>query len=165
MLQAGRSRGSILDEVIGFFNSPNLFSRTMALGSTQPLTEMSTRNFPAGKGRLVRKADNSPQSLRRLSRKCGILDVWQSYGLPQLVTGIKLSFYLYKSELFNNGTRGGKPATNSTASGLAYSSILKIEATCYYEMPVDFHRLYHGVIFEKIEHLRYLWDSCQQLRT
>jgi hypothetical protein len=30
----------------------------MALGSTQPLTEMSTRNLPAGKGRLARKADN-----------------------------------------------------------------------------------------------------------
>jgi hypothetical protein len=30
----------------------------MALGSTQPLTEMSTRNFPGGKGRLARGADN-----------------------------------------------------------------------------------------------------------
>jgi hypothetical protein len=30
----------------------------MALGSTQPLTEMCTRNLPWGKGRLARKADN-----------------------------------------------------------------------------------------------------------
>jgi hypothetical protein len=30
----------------------------MALGSTQPLTETSTRNLPGGKGRPVRKADN-----------------------------------------------------------------------------------------------------------
>jgi hypothetical protein len=30
----------------------------MALGSTQPLTEMSTRNFPGGKGRPAHKADN-----------------------------------------------------------------------------------------------------------
>jgi hypothetical protein len=30
----------------GFFNWPNPPSRTMALGSTQPLTEMSTRNLP-----------------------------------------------------------------------------------------------------------------------
>jgi hypothetical protein len=29
----------------------------MALGSTQPLTEMSTRNLPVGKGRPARKAD------------------------------------------------------------------------------------------------------------
>jgi hypothetical protein len=30
----------------------------MALGSTQPLTEMSTRNLPGGKGRPAREADN-----------------------------------------------------------------------------------------------------------
>jgi hypothetical protein len=30
----------------------------MALGSTQPLTEMSTRNLSEGKGRPMRKADN-----------------------------------------------------------------------------------------------------------
>jgi hypothetical protein len=30
----------------------------MALESTQPLTEMSTRNFPGGKERPVRKGDN-----------------------------------------------------------------------------------------------------------
>jgi hypothetical protein len=30
----------------------------MTLGSTWPLTEMSTRNLPEGKGRQARKADN-----------------------------------------------------------------------------------------------------------
>jgi hypothetical protein len=30
----------------------------MALGSTQPLTEMNTRNIPGGKKQLERKADN-----------------------------------------------------------------------------------------------------------
>jgi hypothetical protein len=30
----------------------------MALGSTQPLTEMSTRSLPGGKGRPARKVDN-----------------------------------------------------------------------------------------------------------
>jgi hypothetical protein len=30
----------------------------MALGSIQPLTEMSTRNPPVGKGRSAREADN-----------------------------------------------------------------------------------------------------------
>jgi hypothetical protein len=30
----------------------------MSLGSTQPLTEMSTRNLSGGKGRPARKADN-----------------------------------------------------------------------------------------------------------
>jgi hypothetical protein len=33
----------------GFSNIPNASSRTMARGSTQPLTEMSTRNLPGGK--------------------------------------------------------------------------------------------------------------------
>jgi hypothetical protein len=41
--------GSIPD-VIGFFNWPNPFSRTMALGSTQPLTGMSARNLPGPAG-------------------------------------------------------------------------------------------------------------------
>jgi hypothetical protein len=50
--------GSTHDEVIWFFNWPNPSSRTMALGSTQPLPEMSTRNLPGGKGSSARKADN-----------------------------------------------------------------------------------------------------------
>jgi hypothetical protein len=40
--------GSIPDEVIGYFSLPNPSSHTMALGSTQPLTEISTRNIPGG---------------------------------------------------------------------------------------------------------------------
>jgi hypothetical protein len=57
MLQAGRSRVRVPDEV-DFFNLPNPSSRTMALGSIQPLTEMSTRNFLGGKKRPARRADN-----------------------------------------------------------------------------------------------------------
>jgi hypothetical protein len=51
-------RGFNSDEVIGFFNWPNPSSRIMALGSTQPLTEMSTRNLLGGKVRPARKAEN-----------------------------------------------------------------------------------------------------------
>jgi hypothetical protein len=50
--------GSIPDEVIGFFSGPNPSSRTMVLGSTQSLIEMSTRNFPEVNGWPARKADN-----------------------------------------------------------------------------------------------------------
>jgi hypothetical protein len=50
--------GTNPDEVIGFFNWPNISSRTMALGLTQPLIEMNIRNHPGGKGRPARKADN-----------------------------------------------------------------------------------------------------------
>jgi hypothetical protein len=53
MLQAS----SIPDEVDFFFNLPNPSIRTTALGSTQPLTKMSTKNLPRGKGRPARKAD------------------------------------------------------------------------------------------------------------
>jgi hypothetical protein len=50
--------GSIPEEDIGFFNWPNPSSRTVALESTQSLTEISTRNLPGDKGRPARKADN-----------------------------------------------------------------------------------------------------------
>jgi hypothetical protein len=50
-------RGNI-EMTLRKINGPNTSSRTMALGSTQPLTEMSTRNLPGGKGRPARKADN-----------------------------------------------------------------------------------------------------------
>jgi hypothetical protein len=45
-------------DVIGFFNWPTPSSRTMDLGWTWPLTEMSARNLPGGKGRPVHEADN-----------------------------------------------------------------------------------------------------------
>jgi hypothetical protein len=40
--------GSIPDGVVGFFRWHNPSDRTMALGSTQPLTEMSTRSISWG---------------------------------------------------------------------------------------------------------------------
>jgi hypothetical protein len=57
-LSSRRVTVSIPDEVIGFLNLPNPSSRTMSLGSTQRLTEMSTRNLPVGKGLPARRADN-----------------------------------------------------------------------------------------------------------
>jgi hypothetical protein len=50
MLQTGRSRVSFPMRSLDFLN--------MALGSTQPLTEMSTRNRPGVKVRPARKADS-----------------------------------------------------------------------------------------------------------
>jgi thymidylate synthase len=51
-------KGSNLDEVISFFNTPNPSRRTIAIASVQSLTEMSTRNLPGRKGRSGRKVDN-----------------------------------------------------------------------------------------------------------
>jgi hypothetical protein len=57
MLLSGRSQVRFPMRSLNFFNLSNPCSRTMALGSTQPLTEMSTRNLPGDKGRRTRKAD------------------------------------------------------------------------------------------------------------
>jgi hypothetical protein len=51
----------------------------MALGATQRLTEISTRNLSGGKGRPARKADNLT-AVCRLSRKRGSLDVSEPCG-------------------------------------------------------------------------------------
>jgi hypothetical protein len=70
MLQARRSRVRVPMRSLDFFNLPNASSRTMALESTQPLIEMSTRNLPGGvkSGRHV-MLTILPPSVSRLSTK------------------------------------------------------------------------------------------------
>jgi hypothetical protein len=50
-----------------FFNLPNPSSRIMALRSTQPLIEMSTRNFPGVKSGLRIGPTTFPPSMGRMS--------------------------------------------------------------------------------------------------
>jgi hypothetical protein len=70
MIQAGRSPVRVPDDV-DLFNLPHPSSRTMALGSTQPLTEMSTMNFHVGKKRPIRRLTALPPFMSRMSDKVG----------------------------------------------------------------------------------------------
>jgi hypothetical protein len=64
-----------------------------ALVLTQPLTEMFTRNLTWGKWRPARKADLTAIYETIVWRKCGNLDVSQSYWLSRPVTGVSFSFF------------------------------------------------------------------------
>jgi hypothetical protein len=77
-LQAGRSRIRFPTRWLDFTIHFNPSSRTMVLNSTQPLTEISTRNLLGGKGRPTRKAD--------LTAICEptVLKIWQPWRLTTL---------------------------------------------------------------------------------
>jgi hypothetical protein len=83
--------GSSPDEVTEFFfNLPTPFSRTMALGFIQLLTEMSTRRYFWSRARPARNADNFTAICEPIvySKECGILDISQPYRPSLPVTGI-----------------------------------------------------------------------------
>jgi hypothetical protein len=68
----------------------------IGLGSTQPLTEMSTRIFLAVEGCNRVWLTTSPPSESRLSRKCGSLGVSQPSEPPLSLTGLTLLFSQHK---------------------------------------------------------------------
>jgi hypothetical protein len=80
--------GSIPDGVIGIFHWHNPSDRTMALGLTQPLKEMNTRNIFWGYRRPVRRADNLTTFMCRMSWNLNLLEpsrpaqAWNGIALP-----------------------------------------------------------------------------------
>jgi hypothetical protein len=79
MLQAGRSRIWFPTTSLDFFNWPNPSSRTVALGLTQRLREMSIRNLPGGKGRPAREAGSLTATCEPI-----ILKIWEPRRLTTL---------------------------------------------------------------------------------
>jgi hypothetical protein len=72
------------------FHRHNLFGRTMALGSTQPLSEMTTGRLPGGKGsRCVRLTTLPPSTV---VIKCGNLNFLETSGPLQACNGTALPF-------------------------------------------------------------------------
>jgi hypothetical protein len=87
MLQAGRLGVQAPMRSLNIFNLPYPSIHVMALGWTQALTEMSTRNHPGVKRQqAVRKADD----LNSISE----FIVSQPYGPPISVTKNNLPFFL-----------------------------------------------------------------------
>jgi len=75
--------GSIPDGVIGIFLLHNPSGRTMALRSTQPLTEMSTKNTSWEVRRPIRRSDNLTTFMCRLSWNLGASTSWNPQGLSK----------------------------------------------------------------------------------
>jgi hypothetical protein len=71
----------------GIFQWLNPSGRIVALGSTQPLAEMSTRNPSWGQRRPVRTADNLATFMCRLSRNSGSSTSWNPKGVSRPVAG------------------------------------------------------------------------------
>jgi hypothetical protein len=84
----------------------------MALGSTQPLTEMSTRNLLGVKGGRRLRLTTSPPSVRRLSREnVGASTSHNPMGLHCLLQGYSFTFTRGYKKLNVTSTRSVTHAT------------------------------------------------------
>jgi hypothetical protein len=79
--------------VIGIFHWHNPFGRTMALGSTQPLTEMNIRNISWGKGCRCVELTTLPPSCADCQKIC--LNLLKPSGSVKACNGISLPFTIF----------------------------------------------------------------------
>ena len=90
--------GSIPDGVIGIFHWHNPSDRTMALGSTQPLTEMSTRRI-SWEVNAVRKADNLTTFLCAVVMISGNVNFLEPSWPLQACNGTDLPFFITRKTM------------------------------------------------------------------
>ena len=88
MLTNRKAPCSIPNDVIGIFHCHNLSDCTVALDSTQPLTEMNTKCISWDKKRPVRKADNLTTILGHCYVIWEPLTSWNPLGLSSPVMGL-----------------------------------------------------------------------------
>ena len=95
--------GSIPAVVIGIFHWHNPSDRTMAPGSTHPLSEMSTRSISWEQRRPVRKANN----LTTILCRCHVIwePSWNPLGHSRPVTGLLYLYYHKCTYVFMYSTR------------------------------------------------------------
>jgi hypothetical protein len=82
-------------EALNFFNLPNTSNPLLALGLTQPPTEISTiKSFYGRRYSQCIRLTTSLPSVSRFSRKCGFLNIPQLYRLPMACYRINLLYLL-----------------------------------------------------------------------
>ena len=158
--------GSIPDGVIGIFHWHNPSGRTMALESTQPLTEMSTRLFPGGKDVRCVRLTTLPPSVP-LSWNLGTLTSWNPLGHSRPVTEL-LYLHYYGGHQIKEDSMEYACSTHGTEEKRVSGFVLKTWKRSYEDLSLSGRIILQWI--SKIEWLGVDWinlardgDSCHDL--